>query len=35
MLTRMANAIAGMVHRREKQFPQAKHMNVSTIDIVK
>ena len=35
MLTRMANAIAGMVHRREKQFPQAKHMIVSTIDIFK
>lgn len=31
----MANAIAGIVHKRERQFPNKKHMNVSAIDSVK
>ena len=35
LLTFMANIIAGMVHRREYQLPRKKHMNVSTMDIVK
>ena len=35
MLTSMANIMAGMVHISEPQLPTNKHMNVSTMDIVK